>query len=247
MRKADDGILKSMLMLASPTTHLRRALRSACVPDFIPSRIRGSAALRRLTPHARGTSSARRRSRRSRAREPSPYLRILVKRAARLALSVENRELIPFYWDLRSTSAQARGGSERRCWRSLRAHGPGRCAIRDWDVSRQLPLRRLAGPTPLRSLSLTLGFACTNGWACQEVELEAVAVCTHDGGRLCFHFLRFNALAGTSRSCIPNPRRSRARGPCPPSGETLSRWIALASVSRTTAATRLRSGIRKPW
>ncbi|KAJ6478301.1 hypothetical protein C8R45DRAFT_1076786 [Mycena sanguinolenta] len=94
MMEADDGNLKMMLVPGSlriPTA-LRRGLRSVCVPDRIP--MAGEAAVR----------------------VHESLSRILVKCCACFALSVENRELIPFYWDLRSTSAQARGISGRRRW-----------------------------------------------------------------------------------------------------------------------------------
>ncbi|KAJ6478323.1 hypothetical protein C8R45DRAFT_1101719 [Mycena sanguinolenta] len=122
MMEADDGESREHArprIAAYPTLTLRRGLCS-CVPDRIPNRIRGFPALRRrLTPRACGTFSA---AGEAAVRVHENLSRILVKRCACFALSVENRELSPFYWELRSTSAQAREAQSDGIDAARRAH-----------------------------------------------------------------------------------------------------------------------------
>ncbi|KAJ6448309.1 hypothetical protein C8R45DRAFT_948074 [Mycena sanguinolenta] len=144
MMEADDG----------ESQEYARPRVAACVDDSsktrIPLRLRprshsqSNLGLRCATPLGSPRAESRAPVGEAAVRVHESLSRILVKRRACVPLDLENRELIPFDWDLRSTSAQARGSSEQRRWRcSSRA----RCRIHHsrspasaWTVSPSLGL-----------------------------------------------------------------------------------------------------------
>ncbi|KAJ6478384.1 hypothetical protein C8R45DRAFT_1157248 [Mycena sanguinolenta] len=191
--------------------------RIAAHSDDPSTRIRRSAALRRLTPRMRGTSSARRRSCRSRAREPFPYPR-------------------------RAPSAPLRSTSNSST--PIRIHAAR--ALRYGKLSDRVGAALLSSFLR-RSIAIFLDLCDTArshadsaarmpehaGNHAREVALEvgAAAVPLYDGGRLCFH-------SSPSDSMLRLPGRNLAQ-PTSVAVDDRPRMALALSLDNTAAASPL--------